>query len=108
MGRFEIRCQEVLLGSTELEWADTCMGVQQGRFIPAAGYTKFHSLFAQDPQTRETLDLPLAVFHANVRIPTSRVHIFDYSAELGEADGMEVAAHFPDYGACRELFEKPC
>lgn len=105
MNRFEIRCEDVVLGHTQFESVDENMGVRIGRFVPATGYSQFQSRFAQDQQTRETLALPLAVFHADTRIPTKWVHIIDYSRELGEHNGMEVHAHLPDYESYRMLFE---
>jgi hypothetical protein len=105
MSRFEIRCEDVVLGHSQFESADESMGVRIGRFVPATAYSQFQNRFAQEQQTRETLALPLGIFHGETQIPTRWVHILDYSADLGVDTGIEVSAHLPDYESYRALFE---
>jgi len=111
MRRFEIRCDDAVVGFSDFESADESIGIRFGRFVAASGYAEFQSRFAQEQEMTETLALPLSVFHSGTRVPTRWVHVVDFSADLGQDTGIEVFAQLPDYETYRALFRihaEPC
>ena len=101
--RFEVLCNEKPIGHSNLEGMDFEMGVLHGEFAPSPGYEEFRPIFQlfgeASPDTAHnkagdseklkafrahvsTLDLQ--IWHTSGRmLPTSNVHIYDFSADLG-------------------------
>lgn len=114
--RFEIRCNDTLIGHSDLEGVDLGMGILHGEFFPVAGYEAFRPIFQlfgdASPDTahlksgdsaklqafREQVEaLELEVWHRSGEgLPVADVHIYDFSAELGLESECQVEVHILD------------
>lgn len=110
--RFHIYCGDEEIGTSLLDERDPDMGTATGAFAPSSGYERVKSVFRifSDAQTdagphdkesiaryyeeRAKLDLRL-VTSDGVRIPTSVVHISDFS-DGPDDDSYEVEVHIDD------------
>jgi hypothetical protein len=106
--RHTVKLHGIIVGHSELEERDESLGRARGRFRPGLGYELVQPIFRlfseavpmpggeprdQDKLTRyhsarDKLGLEL-VDAAGKRIPTSAIHISDYTAERG-ADALEL------------------
>jgi hypothetical protein len=100
---FEVRCNGQSIGHSNLEGMDLGMGILHGEFFPSLGYEEFRPTFQlfgeASPNTAHNkfgdsakLDelraqfskLELEIWHKSARLlPTSNIHIYDFSADLG-------------------------
>lgn len=93
--RFAVEIQGVAIGYSELEHADTGMGIAVGEFIPTAAYQTVQPVFQQFAEGDVTSyyplrdDLGLQLRRDDGRlVPTHCIHIADYSKELGPGNAQ--------------------
>lgn len=97
--RFAVEVRGVAIGHSELEHADTGMGVAVGEFIPAAAYETVQPVFQRFAdgesqsyyEARDVLALQLRGMDGKV-LSTQWIHIADFERELGPGHAqLEVA-----------------
>jgi hypothetical protein len=110
--RYQILCGGELIGTSKLEGRDPSMGTAWGSFTPSQGYERVRWVFrifsealsdtgpanqveiARYYSERDKLDLTVRTPEGEV-VPTSVVHIADFSGELGEG-AYEIEVHLDD------------
>jgi hypothetical protein len=114
--RFHVFSGEELIGYSDLEGQDPSMGVALGRFVPSEAYKKVapvfrmwaratastpphdEALLAEYYRQRDLLRLSVRASSGEV-VNAVRVHIADYSEDLGD-EGLEITAwvsQWPDF-----------
>lgn len=121
MTRYTVRLHNVIVGYSELEQAEPALGRVRGRFRPGIGYDLVQPVFtlyteavptpggavtdqeqlARYHKSRDALGLTLEDASGR-RIPTSAIHIADYSARAGGGIELEVLISDPVYWQRRE------
>ena len=118
---FEIREAGRLIGHSAFEHFDTGMGVATGAFIPAEGYARVRPIFrlfaeassstsAEPEDEAKMTDFRRAADQLRLEligpqgelIPTTFVHIYDFSVE-GGADAYEVEAQVSNRAAWKAV-----
>lgn len=105
-------CEGALIGTSELEARDPGMGIAWGGFTPSQGYERVRWVFRIFSEAlsdtgpanhveidryfseRDKLDLTVRTPQGEL-VPTSVVHISDFSGELGEG-AYEIEVHLDD------------
>ncbi|MBI3132672.1 MAG: hypothetical protein HYZ13_15260 [Acidobacteria bacterium] len=114
--KFEIRCNDAVIGHSDLEAADLGMGILHGEFLPTAAYEGVRPIFQlfgdASPESApsksgesakleafraQVEELDLEVWHrSGENLPVAEVHIHDFSAELGLESECQVEVHILD------------
>lgn len=114
--KFEIRCNDAVIGHSNLEAVDLGMGILHGEFLPTAAYEVVRPIFqlfgdaspeAAPSKSGESANLEafrvqvgkleLEVWHrSGENLPVLDVHIYDFSADLGLESECQVEVHIRD------------
>ncbi len=117
--KFEIRCNDAMIGHSDLEAVDLGMGILHGEFLPLAAYESVRPIFQlfgdASPDTahlksgdsaklqafrEQVAELELEVWHrSGENLPVAEVHIYDFSSELGPESECQVEVSIRDRAA---------
>ena len=100
--RYSVFVDSQLIGESDLEHDDLSMGVVFGTFLPTPAYDRVQHVFRLFAQgradeyyaARDALGLQLRTAEG-VLVPTSAIHIVDFSAELTDCD-LQLEAYLKD------------
>jgi hypothetical protein len=108
MHRFVVVLQDEVVGTSDLEWLDSGMGVGYGRFYPRPAYVSIPEQVVMATEARHAGKLDNSIIPplelrsaAGERIETSFVTIEDYGDESPNLD-LEIAAQFSE----RDQYER--
>lgn len=116
---FEIRCDDAVIGHSDLEAVDLGMGILHGEFLPTAAYEAVRPIFQlfgdASPEAapskfgesaklqafrEQVAQVALEVWHrSGENLPVAEVHIYDFSSELGLESECQVEVHLRDRAA---------